>query len=222
MSNASKEIATGEIEPSRIQGIPLDVLLLLFEQLTEDTRTLCAIGLACRDFRRLSLPFLLRDVDISSHNNRRVPEHDNIMVREAYADYDGDYRPENLVPRQHAFLHLLKDRPELAPYVRRFTWTLVWGEIEELVAKTSGNKDAGALSQKIMRSTEAETWSIFSRMMNVRDLDLASLHHVAVASIVRDNPPKLFPAVTELRLVGWMHRGLASAIITTLDPKQLL
>ncbi|CAK1363043.1 uncharacterized protein RHO25_006737 [Cercospora beticola] len=73
-----------------------------------------------------------------------------------------------------------------------------------------------------MQSIEAETWNTFSRMTNVRDLDLASLHHVAVASIVRDNPAKLFPAVTELCLVGWMHRGLASAIITALDPKQLL
>jgi hypothetical protein len=68
---------------------------------------------------------------------------------------------------------------------------------------------------------DLRTWEVFSRMQNVARLDLASLHDISDQPFIRQNPTRLFPAVTHLRLVGWMHRGLVKAILTSLDADKL-
>ncbi|EEP80523.1 predicted protein [Uncinocarpus reesii 1704] len=94
------------------------------------------------------------------------------------------------------------DRPDLAPHVRSFTWTLAWI-----------NHDEDDLIE-----IDYELWNVFSRLTNVRHLDLASLHDIFYLSFIRENPSRLFPAVSHLRLIGWMHRGLVEAIVNSLDP----
>ena len=47
------------------------------------------------------------------------------------------------------------------------------------------------------------------------------MYEICDEDFVRQNPIKLFPAVTDLRLSGWMHRGLVKAIITSLDSSKL-
>lgn len=188
-------------------SIPSDVILVIFEQLVGDSYTLSNIGLTCRAFRQLSLPCLLRDVDVSSHNNGRVPEEECKIRPVVYADYYSYCRPDSLMPRQHAFLRLILDRPELAVYVQSFTWTLLWEGLDE---------DADS-------EIEFETWNVFAQLRNVTRLDLASLHQAFYEHqrIARQDPGTLFPAITDLRLVGWMHRSLARAIITALDTSKL-
>ncbi|KAK4547916.1 hypothetical protein LTR36_010635 [Oleoguttula mirabilis] len=68
---------------------------------------------------------------------------------------------------------------------------------------------------------DRQTWNVFRLMENVAQLDLASLHDVYGDDFVRQNPARLFPAVTDLRLLGWMHRGLVKAILTSLDASKL-
>ncbi|KAI0816765.1 hypothetical protein GGR55DRAFT_628493 [Xylaria sp. FL0064] len=121
------------------------------------------------------------------------------------ADFDSWLRPRNLVPRQRAFLRLMADRPELAIYIKAFTWTLVW-------------KDFG---EGCLTDIDRQTWDIFGRMQNITRLDLASIHAFGNVPYIRQNPARLFPAVTHLRLVGWMHRGLVRAIISSLDATKL-
>jgi hypothetical protein len=68
---------------------------------------------------------------------------------------------------------------------------------------------------------DLQTWDVFSRMQNVARLDLASLHDISDQPYIRQNPARLFPAVTHLRLVGWMHRGLVRALVTSFDARKL-
>ena len=62
---------------------------------------------------------------------------------------------------------------------------------------------------------------MFGRLQNVSQLDLASIHNVWNEEYVRQHPLRLFPAVTDLRLLGWMQRGLVKAILTSLDADKL-
>jgi hypothetical protein len=62
---------------------------------------------------------------------------------------------------------------------------------------------------------------VFSKINSVTQLDLASLHDIHDDELVRQNPSRLFPTVNDLRLLGWMHRGLVKAIITSIDVRKL-
>jgi hypothetical protein len=185
-----------------------DVLQLVFQQLVGDSASLLNISLTCRAWRSLALPCVFQVVDISSHNNGRQPQLECEMRPILYADYDGDFRPQNLVSRQRAFLRLVTDKPELARYVNSFTWTLIWLDFDEYDLK----------------EIDRQTWNVFSRMVNVTRLDLASLHwadEYIEDEYIRQNPPVLFPNVRDLRLLGWMHRGLVRGIVTSLEPQKL-
>lgn len=196
--------------PSRLDdGIPVEIWQLIFDNLVGETRTLARVGLVSRSWRTLSLPFLLKEVDLGSHNNGRLPEYETpsfpLLRGVAMADYSDEYRPRSLVPRQRAFLGLITERPELAMHVKAFTWTLVWIDFDE-----DGLTDM-----------DLQTWDVFNRLQNVTRLDLASLHNISDQPYIRQTPAGLFPAVTHLRLVGWMHRGLVKAILASLDANKL-
>jgi hypothetical protein len=188
-----------------------DVLQLIFRQLAGDNASLLNVSLTCRTWRSLALPAVFQVVDVSSHNNGRQPQHEYEDVRPLVdAEYDSEYRPQNLVSRQRSFLRLMTDKPVLARYVKSFTWTLVWLDNWLDV----DNEDD-------LTEIDRQTWTVFGRMVDVTHLDLASLHHVVEIEYVRRNPAVLFPKVRDLRLLGWMHRGLVRAIITSLEPCKL-
>ena len=182
-----------------------DILELVFQELVGDRETLLSVSLTCSAWRSLALPSIYRVVDISSHNNGRQPQFECDALPLVYADYDGEYRPRNLVSRQRAFLRLMVDKPQLAGYVKSFTWTLIWLDFDE----------------EDLTEIDYQVWGVFGRMDNVANLDLASLHRNEDDVYIRQNPPVLFPKVRDLRLLGWMHRGLVRAIITSLNPRKL-
>ncbi|GAB7330787.1 hypothetical protein MBLNU13_g02335t2 [Cladosporium sp. NU13] len=167
--------------------LPPDVIKLVFQELVSDQEALLNVSLTCSAWRSLAQPFIYRVVNISSHNNGRQPQLECEMRPLVYADYDGEYRPRNLVSRQRAFLRLMVDAPQFA-------------DLTEI---------------------DLQTWDVFSRMTNVTYLDLASLHRVEKHGYIRQNPAVLFPRVTDLRLLGWMHRGLVRCILKSLDPGKL-
>lgn len=201
----------------RDQALPADLMQLIFDQMVGDTQTLATAGLVCRSWRALSLRSLLEDVDLSSHNRGRIQELEDLDLDSSLifgdgpvmSDWSDHYRPANLVSRQRAFLRLVSDRRELALYVKRLAWTLIWVDFGE-------DPDSEDLAE-----TNMKTWDVFECMQNVTNLDLASLHDIGNKQYIRQNPARLFPAVTHLRLVGWMHRGLVKAIVTSLDATKL-
>ncbi|KAK8076971.1 hypothetical protein PG996_003141 [Apiospora saccharicola] len=201
-------------------GPPADILFLIFDQFDGDVQTLARFGLVSRSWRIFSLPLLLKHVDLSCHNHGRVPGSQvtqgclpeffpylshGLGRRVVMADFSDEYRPRNLVPRQRALLRLMMNRPDLATHVKALTWTLLWRDFGE----------------QTLLEIDKCTWEVFRRMQNVAYLDLASLHQIGNEPYIRQNPAKLFPAVTDLRLVGWMHRRLVKAIIKSLDPTKL-
>jgi hypothetical protein len=99
----------------------------------------------------------------------------------------------------------MTSNPKLCNYVKSFTWILVWTK-NELFKLTD---------------TDRLTWSVFSKLINVTHLNLSSVHHIDDEDYVRQNPERLFPKVRDLRLHGWMHRGLVRAILKSLDPTKL-
>lgn len=196
--------------------LPLDILVLIFHHFVADSQTLARVGLVCRLWRTLSLPVLLKDVNVSSHNDGRLPEHEETegdfppLRRVVMADFEDIYRPRNLISRQRAFLRLMIDRPELATHVQAFTWTMVWLDFDE----------------EALTDIDLQLWDVFARMKNVSRLDLASIREreerdMSDEPYVRQFPPTLFPAVTDLRLVGWMHRGLVKTILSSLNTDNL-
>ncbi|CAG9983616.1 unnamed protein product [Clonostachys byssicola] len=195
-------------------ALPADILLQVFDALLGDTTTLVNAGCVSRLWRTVALPFLLKNVDLSSHNRGRLPEHEDpnfAPLRIVMSDYSDQYRPRNLVPRQRAFLRLMADRPELAIHVKIFTWTLVWHDTDEIGC--DGDE---------MTDIDFRTWEVLGRLCSVTHLDLASLHQIGYEPYIRQNPDTLFPAVTNLRLVGWMSRGLVRAIVNSLDANKLV
>lgn len=185
--------------------LPPDVLHFVFQELVGDYETLLNVSLTCRGWQSLAQPSVYHAVDISSHNNGRQPQLENETRPLVYADYDGEFQPQNLVSRQRAFLCRIVDEPQLARYVKSFTWTLIWLDFDE----------------EDLTGIDLQTWDMFSKLTNVTYLDLASLHRHDYDEYIRQNPTVLFPKVRDLRLLGWMHRGLVRAILTSLDPSKL-
>jgi hypothetical protein len=142
---------------------------------------------------------------ISRHKNDRQPQSqfdDNPLF---YRDQNTIFQAHCLLSRQHAFLRLLTSKSQLALHMKSFTWILVWTK-NELFGLTD---------------TDRLTWSVFSKLVNVTHLNLSSVHHIDDEDYVRQNPAILFPKVIDLRLHGWMHRGLVRTILTSLDPTKL-
>ncbi|OQO02811.1 hypothetical protein B0A48_11094 [Cryoendolithus antarcticus] len=196
-----------------------DVLVLIFKHLSVelDYESLCNLGLTCRKWRLLSLPCLLERVDVSSHNNGRQPQfEDPDFYPVIYADHSWEYRQLNLIARQRAFIRLLTIRPQLATYVQSLTWTLIWlNVVGDVGLEEIEDEDDG------LTEIDRRTWEVLSLLTNVKYLDLASLHEIWEETYVRQNPTILFPAVIDLRLLGWMHRGLVGAIFRSLDVRNL-
>jgi len=183
-----------------------EILQVVFQELAGDYELLLNISLTCHAWRRLALPALYREVDLSSHNNGRQPQHEDIDWKPmVYADYHGDFRQRNLVPRQRAFLRTMTEKPHLARLVKSLTWTLIWRDFEE----------------HILSDIDRQTWRVFGNMVNVSRLDLASLHKVYNDMYVRQPPAGLFPKTRHLRLLGWMPRSLVRSIIASLDASKL-
>ena len=190
---------------AKIPELSPDILQLVFQQLVGDNETLLSISLTCHAWRWLALPALYQVIDISSHNNGHLPQHE-YAGHIAYADHRGEYHQQNLLPRQRAFLRTMTEEPRLARLVKSLTWTLIWRDVGETT----------------LAEIDRQTWCIFGRMVNVTRVDLASLHEVEDDNYVRQTPAGLFPNTRRLRLLGWMHRGLVKSILASLDPSKLL
>ncbi|SMY18719.1 unnamed protein product [Zymoseptoria tritici ST99CH_1A5] len=132
-----------------------------------------------------------------------------------YPQLHAKLAPPSLVSRQRSFLRLITDRPTLAKHVKSFTWTLVWGHVG---AKRTDREDE---AEPTLLPIDRQTWNIFFAIINVTTLDLASIHDVWEDKLIRQSPPCLFPSVRDLRLCGWMHRGLVRAILDSIDTSKL-
>lgn len=198
--------------PERISRSYPDALILVLDQLGDDSTSLLNVGLTCRTWHGLSKPCLYREVNSSFHNLGRwhCPEEERGAEASEdspviYASYHTRYRPRNLVRRQRAFLNLISTNPQLAKYVKSLTWTLIWRDFGEAY----------------LTDADRQIWNVFGLMKNVTRLDLASINDVPNDRYVRQNPARLFPKVTDLRVLGWMHRGLVKAIVTSRDARRL-
>ncbi|KAH9845928.1 hypothetical protein Tdes44962_MAKER00139 [Teratosphaeria destructans] len=193
--------------------IPRDVWLLVFQRLVGDYESLRNVSLVSRDWRVLSWPCLLQIVDLTSHNLKprlTQSEFDKLPVIRSH--HHAKYPPVNLISRQRCFLSLISGRPHLAKHVKSLAWTLLWREDDE---------DWTAPETAAIEHDIRETWNVFTMLLNVTHLDLASLHYVCNIDLARQNPPLLFPRVTHLRLLGWPHRRLVKAISQSIQISKL-
>jgi hypothetical protein len=207
------------LHSGEIPSLSLDVLRLVFEQLEDDATSLFNVSLTCQAWRSLSLSSLYRNVDLSYHNigdgtttavdggneGDEKATHLFSNAKMVYTNFLDRFRPDNLVHRQRAFLRAITAHPKLATYVKSLKWTLVWKDYEDTC----------------LTEVDRQTWNVFGQMKNVTKLDLASLHDIHDDDFVRQSPSRLFPAVVDLRLAGWMHRGLAKAIFSSMNTARL-
>jgi hypothetical protein len=189
---------------SRLLTCPDDIFLLILERCEQ--ASLHNLSLTSRSLRPRCIPQLYREVDLSSHNLGRVPEFEDELRPEIYANTDDFWRPHNLVSRQRSSLRTMTECPEYATAVRVFSWTLIWRDV---------NEDA-------LAEMDYQLWTTFSRLTHVTRLDLASLRQDEILDpYVRQMPSLLFPHVTELRLTGWMHHSLVANILNSIDVAKL-
>jgi hypothetical protein len=163
----------------------------------------------CKDLRLRCVPQLYREVDLSSHNIGRFPEHEDDKFRpEQWTHMDDFHRPENLLSLQRSFLRTMCQFPEYASYIRSFSWTLIWYDQHE--------------EQDGLTEIDYQTWAVFSRMERVEKLDLAAIPgDKGLDDYCREVPPILFPRVTDLRLVGWFPHSLAVNIFNSINVSKL-
>lgn len=153
---------------------------------------------------------MYRDVDLSSHNIGRFPEHEDDKFRpERWTHMDDFDRPENLLSRQKPFLRTIDEHTGYASYVRSLSWTLIWTDDNYVDSLTE-------IDYRLL-------WDVFSRMQRVETLDLAQIPSpdMHTEKYTREIPPILFPHVMDLRLVGWMTHSLVINILNSIDLSKL-
>ncbi len=136
---------------------PDDILLLILEHCEQSS--IQNLSLTSKSLQRRCVSQLYRDVDLSSHNLGRMPEFEDDVHPEMWTNTDDSIHPKNLVSRQRSFLRTMTECPEYAAYVCAFSWTLIWYD---------RNEDA-------LTEIDYQLWTIFSRLKNVKKLDLAAL-----------------------------------------------
>jgi hypothetical protein len=191
---------------SPLLACPDDILLLILEQ--SEKTSVSNLSQTCEALRSRCIPQMYREVDLSSHNIGRFPEHEDDKFRpEQWTHMDDFHRPGNLLSLQRSFLRTMCECPDYAGYVRSFSWTLIW--------RDQHTEDG-------LTEIDYQLWAVFSCMDRVEKLDLAA---IAVDNpsegYRREVPPILFPQVTDLRLVGWMPHNLAVNIFNSIDLSKL-
>lgn len=191
----------------RFGDLPRDIFFAILDICAAHRGALYNLSLTSKAIQSSCIPLLYRNVDLSTHNRGRLVEfEDGQVVQECWADANDDYLPDDAKPRQDSFLRTLTAHPEYGAFVRSFAWTLIWTGYPPWVG---------------LRDIEFHTWSVFSSLTNVQDLDLASLHCNRSERYVRQNPPRLFSSAVRIRLLGWMHYGLVTSILHSVDPSKL-
>ncbi|MCJ1390771.1 hypothetical protein MMC18_003632 [Xylographa bjoerkii] len=188
-------------EPLRSIEFPDDILLEIFRTCLFHPAILVNLCQVSKRFQTLCTPFLYKCVDISFHDEVKLINHSGYF-------FQREYDPNPSRPRQHAFLHTLKSRPEYGPLVRSLKWTLDWSIIDVCVDTCYEYK---------LPDIEYSTWDVFSSLTNIQNLDLGCVNDV-FAPFMHENPPMLFPAARRVRFFGNMHLGLVSSILHTGDP----
>jgi hypothetical protein len=199
-----QDIISYKFEMSPISGLLKcyeDIMFLILEFC--DHSSVNHLSLTCKALRLHCLPHLYRTVDLSFHNIGRLPQYEGTVLPEAWANTCDSFRPEDLFSKQRCLLRTLSEHPKYANLIRDFSWTLIW-------YNDSHQEESPAIKYRI--------WSIFSCLVNVETLDLACLGEDGIEDhYVRYIPALLFPAVTNLRLLGWMHHDLVTNILNSID-----
>jgi len=191
----------------RLGDLPQDIFFEILDICGAHKGALYNLSLTSKSIRDTCLPLLYRKVDLSTHNRGRLTEFEDDVCWEIWADADGDYVPDDARLRQYSFLRTLTAHPEYGSFVRSFAWTLIWTGSFNTTSK--------------LEDIEFAVWDVFTSLTNVQDLDLASLHYNFLEPFVRQNPPRLFSSAVRVRLLGWMHRGLVTSILYSVDPSKL-
>ena len=111
------------VQQSPILACPHDIVLLICAICKLDS--LHNLSLASKHLRAQCLPELYRNIDLSSHNLRQMPEYEDELRLEIWASTSDFCRPDTLVQRQRAFLPPIVEHPWYASWVRVFSWTLI-------------------------------------------------------------------------------------------------
>ena len=190
---------------SSLLACPDDIFLIILEQCEQSS--IHNLSLTSKSIRPRCIPQLYRKVDLSSHNLGRIHEYEDEVHMEMWANMDDSNGPENMLSRQRAFLRTMTKSPKYAPYVRVFSWTLIWYD---------------QYDEQDLTEIDYQLWAVFSRLDRVEQLDLAALaQDKPLEEYTRQIPSVLFPLVTELRLTGWMTHKLVANIFNSINLSQL-
>jgi hypothetical protein len=205
--------------------LPRELLISLFELC--DHATLCSVAQVSKAMRKLSVPLLYHEIDLSTHNRGVIRYTDRVVSTELYADGDpqpfpNDSFKQKVAKRQGMFLSTMSEHREYAPWVQRLTWTLLFGPVQDDDhdgVQTTCDMDVQTTCDMEwdgpLQFPETTTWDVLESLTNVRYLDFASLHYRMTKPEVRNCPPVLFPNATTVRLLGWMNKELATAIVSS-------
>jgi len=204
--NHTKDMLTSS-ESFRLDDLARDIFFEILDVCAAHRGTLYNLSLTSKFLWNTCLPLLYKNVDLSTHNRGRLVEFEDDCRWELWADADDDYVPDDARLRQYSFLRTLTAHPEYGAFVRSFAWTLIWSYAR--------------FNSYELQDIEFSMWNVFSSLTNVQNLDLASLHRNHHERFIRQNPRRLFSSAVRIRLLGWMHYGLVTSILYSIDPSKL-
>ena len=160
------------------------------------------------------VPLIYENVNLSTHNRERVETTSPTGGGTQWADVRPiQPPPTTIIRRQHSFLLSLLRDPERGKYVRSFTWTLIF-------ASDLKGDGLPLAADEILQYPETKIWDAFQSMVNVENLDFASLHGY-YAPYLMQCPSSLFSSAISIRLLGRFSFRLASAILHSVDATKL-
>ncbi|KAJ5155218.1 hypothetical protein N7492_008021 [Penicillium capsulatum] len=174
----------------RDNGLSTEIWLSIMMVL--DQPSLKALTEVSKDLYALSAPILYSNIDLSIHNPPRSTTE------------DGRETAPIIFGRQNLFMQQLRARPELAVWVRSFTWTMGLHRICELPA---WSQKEGKPSLILQRE------NIYTLYQSLRDVIRVDISGGDVHDYPYQSLPPLFPKASHIRLSGQMHYALASAIL---------
>lgn len=173
-------------------NLPNELLVLVGENLPRVD--LLNFALASRRVNQACVLAIYGTVDLSIHNRGRLV-YGPLAEDNYHWQYSSSFRcrdvPSRAFTRQELFLEQLRQHQQYAGYVKRLSWTLLLLHEPEWEQAGREYPFLGPNDRPILH-----IWECFSRMHNVKALDLAWLSHDHRSALASRFPDALFPAAT--------------------------
>lgn len=198
------------LQECKLLSISQEVLSMILDHC--DISDLKAMACTCKTLNEQTILLRkYRKIDISAHNDDMI---EFIMHGGNIQYIPSDHYPPAfdlaaLATKQQTFLSAILERPYKVKLVHDFTWTL-----RSYYNPSIENHRA---EEKDVIYPDTKLWAAFQKFTAVTKVDLACYQESWDWTYLRQPPPILFPAATDIRLSGLMYRQIVEAVLNPVN-----